>query len=37
MSVHSHKSVSGRYVRIPHLFKVDLSNDKLVIGKQYIP
>ncbi len=31
MSVHSHKSVEGRYVRIPHLFKADLSGDKLVI------
>lgn len=31
MSVHSHKSVKGRYVRIPHLFKVDLSGDKLVV------
>lgn len=31
MSVHSHKSVNGRYVRIPHLFKVDLSGDKLVV------
>lgn len=33
MSVHSHKNVSGRYIRIPHLFEVDLSGDKLVVGK----
>lgn len=35
MSVHSHKDVGGRYVRIPHLFEVDLSGDKLVLGKPY--
>ncbi len=33
MSVHSHKSVNGRYIRVPHLFEVDLSGDKLVVGK----
>lgn len=33
MSVHSHKSINGRYVRIPCLFDVDLSGDKLVIKK----
>ena len=33
MSVHSHKNVNGRYQRIPHLFEVDLSGDKLVITK----
>ena len=33
MSVHSHKNVNGRYKRIPHLFEVDLSGDKLVITK----
>ena len=37
MSVHSHKSVDGRYVRVPHLFEADLSGDKLVIGKRFIP
>ena len=31
MSVHSHKNVNGRYVRVPHLFEVDLSGDKLVV------
>lgn len=35
MSVHSHKDVNGRYVRIPHLFEVDLSGDKLVLGKPF--
>ncbi len=33
MSVHSHKNVDGQYIRIPHLFEVDLSGDKLVVGK----
>jgi beta-xylosidase len=37
MSLHSHKSVNGRTVRIPHLFEVDLSGDKLVVGKPYTP
>ena len=36
MSVHSHKSVNGRYIRIPHLFELDLSGDKLVVGKEYM-
>ncbi|WP_455638405.1 glycoside hydrolase family 43 protein [Parabacteroides sp.] len=36
MSVHSHKSIDGHTVRIPHLFEVDLSGDKLVVGKPYI-
>lgn len=31
MSVHSHDSSSGRYVRVPHLFDVDLSGDKLIV------
>ncbi|WP_338870837.1 glycoside hydrolase family 43 protein [Spirosoma sp. SC4-14] len=35
MSLHSHKSVNGRTVRVPHLFEVDLSGDKLVLGKPY--
>ena len=33
MSVHSHKNINGRYHRIPHLFEVDLSGDKLVVGR----
>jgi hypothetical protein len=37
MAVHSHKNVNGRFRRIPHLFEVDLSGDKLVVGKPYIP
>lgn len=35
MSVHSHKSVDGKYVRIPHLFEVDDSGDKIIVGQQY--
>lgn len=35
MSVHSHKNVNGRYIRIPHLFEVDDSGDKIVLGKPY--
>ncbi|MBM6991906.1 MAG: family 43 glycosylhydrolase [Prevotella sp.] len=34
MSVHSHKNVNGRYIRVPHLFEVDLSGDRLVVEKQ---
>jgi hypothetical protein len=37
MSIHSHKVVNGRTVRVPHLFEVDLSGDKLVVGKLYVP
>ncbi|QKJ32571.1 family 43 glycosylhydrolase [Mucilaginibacter mali] len=37
MCIHSHKSVNGKYIRIPHLFEVDLSGDKLVVGKEYKP
>ena len=35
MSVHSHKKVNGRTIRIPHLFVVDDSGDKIVLGKPY--
>ena len=35
MSVHSHKNVNGRYIRIPQLFEVDDSGDKIVLGKPY--
>lgn len=35
MSVHSHKNVNGHYIRVPHLFNVDLSGDKLVLGEEY--
>ena len=34
MSVHSHKDVDGRFVRIPQLFEVDLSGDKLVLKRR---
>lgn len=37
MAIHSHKSVNGRTVRVPHLFEADLSGNKLVIGKLYNP
>ncbi|MBD0278836.1 MAG: family 43 glycosylhydrolase [Flavisolibacter sp.] len=37
MAIHSHKNINGRYRRIPHLFEVDLSGDKLVVGKPYKP
>jgi Beta-xylosidase len=37
MSVHSHKNIAGNYVRIPHLFMVDLSGEKLKIGGEFIP
>jgi beta-xylosidase len=37
MSVHSHKKVGDKTVRIPKLFEVDLSGDKLVVGKPYLP
>jgi len=35
MSVHNHKKVDGRSIRIPHLFEVDDSGDKIVLGKPY--
>jgi len=37
MSLHSHKNVNGRTLRKPHFFEVDISGNKLVIGKAYIP
>ncbi|UYQ91988.1 glycoside hydrolase family 43 protein [Chitinophaga horti] len=37
MSLHSHKDVNGRTIRIPHLFEVDDSGDKLIVGKRYQP
>lgn len=37
MSIHSHKVVNGRTVRVPHLFEVDLSGDKLMVGNLYKP
>lgn len=35
MSVHSHQNVDGRYIRIPHLFEVDDSGDKIIVGQLY--
>ena len=37
MSLHSHKEVNGRYRRIPHLFEVDISSDRLIVGQRFIP
>jgi beta-xylosidase len=37
MSVHSHKSVNGRTIRIPHLFEIDDSGDKLILKGPYQP
>lgn len=37
MSVHSHKDINGHYHRVPCLFEVDDSGDKLIVGKRYIP
>ena len=35
MSVHSHRNDNGRYIRVPHLFEVDDSGDRIVVGKEY--
>lgn len=37
LSVHSHQDMKGRYHRVPHLFEVDTTGDKLVLGKPYRP
>jgi beta-xylosidase len=37
MAVHSHQDINGHYRRIPHLFEVDDSGDKLVVRGPYIP
>lgn len=37
MSLHSHKKLNGRTVRVPHLFEADLSGDRLVVGKEFRP
>ena len=37
MSLHSHKNVDGRFIRVPHLFEVAESGDKLVIVGEYQP
>lgn len=37
MAVHSHKNIQGRFQRIPYLFEVDLTGDKLIVNKPYLP
>ncbi len=37
MSAHSHKNINGHYLRIPHLFKIDLSGNELLVGELYKP
>lgn len=36
MAIHSHKSINGHYLRVPHLFEADIFGDKLVVGKLYL-
>lgn len=36
MAIHSHQVINGKYHRVPHLFEVDLSGNKLVV-KQELP
>lgn len=35
MSVHSHKDINSHFHRVPHLFKVDDSGDKIVVKEEY--
>lgn len=35
MCIHSHKNVNGRYIRVPRLFEVDDSGDKIAIKPDY--
>ncbi|UOR04959.1 glycoside hydrolase family 43 protein [Hymenobacter aerilatus] len=37
MAAHSHQDIKGHYHRVPHLFSVDVSGNKLVLGKPYRP
>ena len=37
MAIHSHQDIKGHYHRVPHLFEVDLSGNKLVLGQPYRP
>jgi beta-xylosidase len=37
MAVHSHQNINGKYRRIPHLFEIDDSGDKLVVLGPYTP
>ena len=36
MSVHKHQIVNGRTRRVPYLFEVDDSGNKLIVGERYI-
>jgi beta-xylosidase len=36
MAVHSHQNINGRYRRIPHLFEVDDSGDRLIVHAETI-
>jgi len=35
MAIHSHQSINGRTLRIPHLFEVDDSGDTLTVGREF--
>ncbi len=35
MALHSHKNANGRYIRIPRLFEVDDSGDKIILGNPF--
>lgn len=37
MSIHSHENRKGRFHRVPHFFEIDLTGDKLIVGKLYRP
>ena len=37
MAAHSHKDINGQYRRIPHLFEVDVTGNKLIVCKPYRP
>ncbi|MGY5354109.1 glycoside hydrolase family 43 protein [Wenyingzhuangia sp. IMCC45467] len=37
MAIHSHAVVNGKYHRVPHLFEINLSGDKLELIKPYTP
>lgn len=37
MAIHSHKAINGKYHRVPHLFEVNLSGDKLIVAQPYTP
>lgn len=37
LSMHRHKNIKGRTLRNPRFFNVDLSGEKLIVGKPYLP